>query len=94
MERRVRLNWSAKRQRAWCTGLSLPKQIGTGSASALTGFMRVQGLMERIRARRGSTQESVRAPLPAGRDAARDPRRAHHGSPAAPARPEPGEAPD
>ena len=75
MERRVRLNWSEKHKRPWCPGLSLPRQDTAVAPPALTGFMRVQGLVERIRQRRAAAAdvltprlrqelEQPRSPLP------------------------------
>lgn len=58
MERRIRLSWSPKDLRPWCPGASLPPvQHGADGPGGLgaagrTGFLRVQGLMERIRRRR------------------------------------------
>jgi hypothetical protein len=81
MERRIRLTWSPKDLRPWCPGASLPPArsgadgaggLGGLGAAGRTGFMRVQGLMERIRRRRvaaraheqpGASPEPA-APLP------------------------------
>ena len=80
MERRIRLTWSPKDLRPWCPGASLPpvqnRQGGIGAAGR-TGFMRVQGLMERIRRRRaaGRAHEQTSAsPEPAAPLPVRPPR--------------------
>lgn len=80
MERRIRLTWSPKDVRPWCPGASLPpgpSWSGSHGAVGRTGFLRVQGLMERIRRRRsaGRGQEPTGAsPEPAAPLPVRPPR--------------------
>ena len=61
MERRIRLVWSPKAARPWCPGASLPAEEPSAPLGQRTGFLRVQGLMERIRRRRQSDRERPRA---------------------------------
>jgi len=56
MEPRIRLDWSPRSSRPWCPGASLPCGASAESLPAATGFLRVQGLLERLRHRRTATR--------------------------------------
>ena len=69
MEPRVRLSWSKGPLRPWCPGASLPPRPSPGGPPAATGFLRVQGLLERLRQRRAGARavpvpQAAQAPIP------------------------------
>jgi len=51
MERRIRLNWSPKRKRPWCPGLTRASNPAPAVPTGLTGMLRVHALMDLLRTR-------------------------------------------
>ena len=64
MERRTRLNWSPKRKRPWCPGLTRASDPAPAVPSGVTGMLRVHALMDLLTRRgEGQTPTPVAEPV-------------------------------